>query len=167
MATTAVVALCLLAAALLLRASRRGGGGRGHLPPGVSTPGPDVRALSPHLHGECERALREFAAAYRATFQPGSGGSKEAAGADAKAKVLRLHELRDAALGRLFQLRMRLPNDLRAEERLTQHIEDTDTLLRAYIADAQARGGQALLHPGPIDDLYYRRFYRAHNDVVE
>ena len=28
------------------------------------------------------------------------------------------------------------------------------------------RCGQALLHPGPIDDLYYRQWWRAANDVV-
>lgn len=152
-ALAAVLALVLAAWLWLLRRRER----QGDLPLGVAAPGPGVRALSPDLHDACVRALREFAEAYRATFQHGQC-SKEA--------VLRLHDARADALGHLYQLRMRMPNDLDGERELTRHIEDTDRLLHSYIADAQARCGQALLHPGPIDDMYYRRFYRAHNDVV-
>lgn len=147
--------LALLVAAGLWLAARRER--RGDLPLGVAAPGPDVRALSPGLHDASVRALREFAEAYRATFQH-DGCSKAA--------VLRLHDARADALGHLYQLRMRMPNDLHAEAELTRHVEDTDALLRSYIADAQARCGQALLHPGPIDDMFYRQHYRAHNDTV-
>lgn len=126
------------------------------LPAGVRPPSPDLRDLSPHHHDECTRALRAFAAAYADTFRGDCG----------RDGVLTLHELRDAALGALFELRMRLPNDLDTETRVTAHIEETDRLLRGYIADAQARCGAALLHPGPIDDLYYRQWWRAANDVV-
>lgn len=147
--------LVLLAGWGLWLAARRAR--QGDMPLGVSAPGPDARALSPVLHDACVRALRDFAHAYRATFRHGQCS---------KAAVLKLHDARADALGHLYQLRMRMPNDLHGERDFTKHIEDTDMLLRSYIADAQARCGQHLLHPGPIDDMFYRHHYRAHNDVV-
>lgn len=152
---TGVLVLVLVLAAGLWLAARRER--QGNLPLGVTAPGQGVRALSPGLHDACVRALQEFAEAYRATFQHGQCS---------KAAVVRLHDARADALGHLYQLRMRMPNDLDGERELAQHIEDTDGLLQSYIADAQARCGQALLHPGPIDDLFYRRYYRAYNDTV-
>lgn len=119
---------------------------------------PQDRALSEDDFDGARTALREFASEYRHTFHHGKC-TKEA--------VMSLHALRDRALEHMYALRMRLPNDLEAEASMTQHIEDTDTLLRAYIRDAQERCGETLLFPGPIDDAFYRQFYRAHNDVVQ
>ncbi len=127
-----------------------------NLPSGVRPPPPELRGLSSQLHDECVEALRGFAAAYRRSFQHG-GCSKEA--------VLGMHRLRQRALGCMYGLRMRLPNDLEAEAALTRQIEDTDALLRAYVAEVQGRCAEAaLLHPGPIDDAFYRQHYRAFND---
>ena len=127
-----------------------------NLPAGARPPPPDLRPLSPVLHDDCTAALREFAAAYRRSFRHG-GCTREA--------VLGLHDLRRRALDCLYGLRMRLPNDLGAEARLTRQVEETDALLRAYIGEVQARCPEAaLLHPGPIDDAFYRQHWRAHND---
>lgn len=126
------------------------------LPPGV-TPRPDLAGLSETSYDAATRALREFAAEYRLTFQHGKC---------TRQAVMGLHDLRNQALQHMYELRMRLPNDLDAEVELTQYIEDTDALLRAHLQDAQARCGETMLLPGPIDDSFYRRFYRAHNDAV-
>lgn len=126
------------------------------LPAGARPPPPDLRALSPVLHDDCEASLRAFAAAYRRSFRHG-GCTREA--------VLELHDQRRRVLECLYGLRMRLPNDLEAEARLTRHVEETDGLLLAYIAEVQARCPEAaLLHPGPLDDAFYRQHWRAHND---
>ncbi len=126
------------------------------VPAGV-TPRPEFRGHSTFHFDEATQALRAFATEYRLTH---------AYGKCTRQAVLALHGLRDKALKHMYELRMRLPNDLHAEAELAQHIEDTDRLLRGYIQDAQARSGQVLLHPGPIDDMFYRQFYRAHNDEV-
>lgn len=131
----------------------------GRLPPGVTPP--SVPLLDGHDTGghydACLAALRAFATEYRLTFQHGRC---------TQAAVLSLHALRDDVLRHLYALRMRLPNDLGAEAKLTKDIEDTDVLLQAYVQDARARCGTPLLHPGPIDDVHYRQWYRAANDVL-
>ena len=128
------------------------------LPPGVRPMEPAVHAASPDQHEACMRSLRTFATEYRLTFQHGPGCGKGA--------VLSLHALRDEALRHMYQLRMRLPNDLHAETRMTQHIEDTDALLRAHIRDAQERCDAPMVYPGPIDDSFYKDKFRAHNDTA-
>lgn len=125
------------------------------LPPGVPAPDPGLRTHSVSHYDACMQALKAFATEYRLTFQHGLCSKKA---------VTTLSSLRQDALRHLYQMRMRLPNDLDAETALAQHIEGTDGLLRAYIADAQTRCGQALLHMGPIDDTFYKAWYRAHND---
>lgn len=127
------------------------------LPPGVPAPDPGLRAHSVSHYDACMQALKAFATEYRLTFQHAMCS---------KRAVTTLSALRQDALQHLYQMRMRLPNDLNAETALAQHIEDTDGLLRAYIADAQERCGQALMHTGPIDDTFYKEWYRAHNDEV-
>lgn len=126
------------------------------LPPGVK-PRPELAGLSETSYAAATRALREFATEYRLTFQHG-GCTRKA--------VVGLHDLRDRALQHMYEMRMRLPNDLDAEVELTQYIEETDSLLRAHLQDAQGRCGETMLLPGPIDDSFYRQFYRAHNDAV-
>lgn len=126
------------------------------LPPGVGAIGPQLRPFSTTHYDACVHALRAFASEYRLTFQHG-GCEKQA--------LLSLHSLREEALRHMYQLRMRLPNDIAAERDLARNIEDTDRLLRHYITDAQQRCGQDLLFPGPIDDMFYKQHYRAHNDT--
>ena len=153
--TLALAAMALWFAFLAARAYARRA--RAHdLPSGVQSR-PDLCGHSSHHFDEATQALRAFATDYRLTFQHGQC-TKDA--------VMTLHTLRDKALKHMYELRMRLPNDLHAEAELAQHIEDTDALLRTYIQDAQSRCGAPMLYPGPIDDMFYRQFYRAHNDVV-
>lgn len=83
----------------------------------------------------------------------------------------RKFHLRARALGDLHELRLRLPNDLRAEMRLVEATEAADDAMRDAI-DA-ARGGVRGVawtgggrHPGPLDDWYGRRHERAANDVI-
>jgi hypothetical protein len=129
------------------------------LPPGV-IPRPEFRA--PHAATSYEAAmsgLRAFAAEYKATFQHERC---------TRAAIMGLHSLRDEVLTHMYDMRMRLPNDMEAETRLTQYIEDTDALLKRYLQDAMTRCGEggALLFPGPLDDTFYRQFNRAHNDAM-
>lgn len=152
-----VLLLCLAAwyGVLWVRARARAARAD-RLPPGVAAPpAPDDEGA--HHREACVQALRAFATEYRATFQHGGCGRRA---------VLAMHGLRDEALRHLYAMRMRLPNDLVAEREMTRHIEETDALLLAHLADAQARCGQALVHPGPLDDRFYRQWYRAHNDVA-
>lgn len=129
------------------------------LPAGVTALKQELRGTghTASYHDACLLALRTFASEYRATFQHGRC---------TRTALLSLHALRDDALRHLYELRMRLPNDLEAEAELARHIEDTDVLLRAYLQDAQARCGEPLLHPGPIDDMHYRQHYRAATDTL-
>lgn len=155
------VALVLLAAWLASRYVR----GRvresrdERLPAGVTAPDPHLRDHpNAEYYDACLLALRQFAREYRLTFQHGRC---------TRAAVMTLHTLRDDALKHLYELRMRLPNDMNAEAEVTAHVVETDALLRGYLDDAQARCGEPLLHPGPIDDMHYRQFYRAANDATE
>lgn len=129
----------------------------GRLPPGVSPLSDELEKYSKVHYDACMGALRDFARAYRLTFLHG-GCSEDAA--------RNLHAFRATAVRHMYQLRMRLPNDLDAETRLTQHIDDVDSILRAYVHEAQERCGLSLLHPHPLDDSFYRRYYRAHNDLA-
>ena len=127
------------------------------LPAGVEER-PELKGYSADHYDMALQSLRAFAAEYKLTFQHGKC---------TKRAVLGLHSLRDDALGHMYELRMRLPNDMEAEMALTRHIEDTDRILRHSIQEAQSRcRDAALLFPGPLDDTFYREHYRAHNDVV-
>jgi len=126
-------------------------------PPGV-VPRREYRShSSEHFDAACT-ALKAFAAEYRSTFVHGgcTGGSLRS-----------MTSLRAEALRHMYQLRMRLPNDMDAEGSMTQHIEAVDRVLQEYILDVQTRCGLGSAFPGPIDNAYYRNFYRAHNDVAE
>lgn len=153
--TLAVVVVIACVACVLARGRLRVP--RSSLPAGVSIKA-EYRSVSEDDYRDAEAALREFATEYRLTFQHGRC-SKDA--------VMALHSLRQRALQHMYALRMRLPNDLEAVTDLTRHIEDTDALLRGYISNVQQRCGEALLLPGPIDDAFYRQFYRAHNDTID
>lgn len=153
------VALLLMAAWFVLRWVRktvREARSR-KLPGGVDRPAAALRPFSDSHYDACMQALRAFSTEYRLTFQHGQCDKKH---------LLGLHALREDALRHMYQLRMRLPNDLDAEHAFTQYIEDTDRLLKHYLQEAQKRCGFELLHPGPIDDTFYKKFYRAANDVA-
>lgn len=152
------VAVTLMAAWFLVLAARKHVRQRSRLPSGVHEK-PELKGYAPDHYDLAMQALRTFATEYKLTFLHGR--------CDRKA-VLMLHSLRDDALKHMYEVRMRLPNDMEAESTLTQHIEDTDRILRHSIQEAQSRCPNAkLLFPGPLDDTFYRDFYRAHNDVAK
>lgn len=152
--TVLVIALAAWFVALWVRKRVRAAHEQ-RLPPGVTAPGAAARVGSTDHFDACVQALRAFATEYRLSFQGGACG---------KRSVMALLALRDEALRHMYQLRMRLPNDVRLETEVTQHIEDTDALLRDYIRDAQERCKVPMLFPGPLDDAFYKDRYRAAND---
>ena len=127
-------------------------------PPGLPAAPAGMRDHGPREYDAAQEALREFAREYAGSFAFQGCG---------RGTVNALHARRAEVLSRLSELRMRLPNDLAAETGLARHTEGVDTLLRGYVEDAQRRSGAALVFPGPLDDWFYRRFYRAANDVIE
>ena len=132
---------------------------RASAPPlGMSSPPAGMRAHGPTEYDAAQTALREFAREYAGSFAFRGNG---------RAAVDALHARRAEVLTRLHELRMRLPNDLDAETALARHTEGVDGLLRGYVEDAQRRSGATLVFPGPLDDWFYRRFYRASNDIIE
>ena len=102
--------------------------------------------------------MQRFAASYQSSF---------ALASCTKDTVLDMSRAHSDALGALYDLRMRLPNDVVAETLVTRQIENVDRALRGFIADAQARAGTPMLFPGPIDDAFYKKWYRAANDTRE
>lgn len=125
------------------------------LPAGVQPLDPHVRTHATGHYDACTQALKTFASEYRLSFQHGKCS---------RATVMSLNNIRNEALRHMYQMRMRLPNDLDAETRLTQQIEETDRIMRAYIQDAQDRCGARLAFAGPVDDMFYKQLFRAHND---
>lgn len=109
---------------------------------------------------EARRALADFDAAFQGTFSRGA--------AEAPAEAVRgLFARRARALTALGEIRLRLPNDLDLERALAAAAESCDRHMLERIEDARERTGAVLLHPGPVDDAWYGRWYRARNDVVE
>lgn len=149
----AVAAVAVLALAVRGARSHVARARADRLPPGVPSR-PAYREHSSGHYDAATAALKAFAAEYRTSFLDGGCGS---------GTVDALHRLRSEALGHLYQLRMRLPNDLAREGDVTRHIEETDVRLLECVADAQERCRAPLVFPGPMDDVFYRRFYRASN----
>lgn len=115
--------------------------------------------VSPRHLDDATRAAVAFDLAYQETFQP--------AAADRPGEAVRaLFSHRASALTALNQLRMRLPNDLEAERTLDAAIQGLDRDMLEHIEDARQRCGAPLLHPGPVGDAWYGRWYRAANDLV-
>ena len=73
---------------------------------------------------------------------------------------------RSLALSRLRDAKMRLPNSLKLERALVEATEDTDRRMMEHIQDARERCGLGHIHPGPLGDAWYARWYRASNDVL-
>ena len=84
----------------------------------------------------------------------------------AAARVRKLFAHRAHAQEAMGELRMRLPNDLARERRLAAAAEALDRAMLEHIEDARERLGTPLVHPGPVDDAWYGRWYRAANDLV-
>ncbi len=107
----------------------------------------------------CERTsemLDKFARAYQATFPPGPGC------VDA---VRRMQSTRAGALASMYELRMRLPNDVHAYDALTRHIQGIERSTLMHVDEACKRCNLGLMHTRPIDDHYYAHWYRASNDT--
>jgi hypothetical protein len=137
---------------LLLMWTRRAGGGGGVFPAELGA----FRDAGPLQHDAAREATADFERAFQRTLST----------ADAPAvRLLFAHRAR--AQQHLHELRMRLPNDLSAERRLAALAERLDRAMLEHIEDARQRGSVPLVHPGPVDDAWYGRWYRASNDLVQ
>ena len=117
------------------------------------------RDVSPAHVDAAHRAAHAFAEALARTFQPQAS--------DKPAEAVRaLFAQRALVLTALHELRMRLPNDLARERQLAAVTEAADRQMLEHIEDARQRCGAPLLHPGPLGDAWYGRWYRASNDWV-
>ena len=70
---------------------------------------------------------------------------------------------RARVLKELGELAMRMPNDPPAEERLAAYTRRLDEDMVRRIEDARQRCNAQLLHPGPVNDAWYGRWYRPAN----
>lgn len=147
-----LVAVLIAVAVVVVASSRRG------RPSQAVHVDPSIRAVAPEQYATASAALQRFAASYQSSF---------ALASCTKDTVLDMSRAHSDALGALYDLRMRLPNDVVAETEVTRQIENVDRALRGFIADAQARAGTPMLFPGPIDDAFYKKWYRAANDTRE
>jgi hypothetical protein len=171
----ALRALCLLATAALAwvlfnRAHARpallggllGGHATRRLPRGWPPLPPALRAVHPRSYDAALRDLGHFADVFARTFRP------EAAGSDQGPRLVReLFAARARVLRDLHELRMRLPNDLELETAAVHATEEQDHAMHDHIEDAKERCGVPGLHPGPVDGLFYNRWYRAANDDIK
>jgi hypothetical protein len=124
--------------------------------PRFESPGADTCRVSPTHCDRAKAMLDMFARVYQsATFPPGPGC------ADA---VRRMQEHRAGALASLYELRMRLPNDVRMHDALTRHIQGVERATMVHVDDACDRCNLGRLHTRPIDDHYYAHWHRASND---
>lgn len=130
----------------------------------VATLDTRYRGISPEDHDAACVALREFATTYTATINTRKP-KRDSEGTTAA--VLALWALRETVLKHLYALVRATPNDLHAHVALTQHTEDIDVVMKGLIENVQRHTGHTLLFPGPLDDWFYRRYYRAANDTIE
>lgn len=111
--------------------------------------------VSPAHAREAEDAVADFQGVFRGTFGPKVDGPRV---------VRALFAARARAAKALGELKMRMPNDMPAEQRFEQAREELDARLMEHIEDARQRCGAALLHPGPVGDAWYGAWYHAAND---
>lgn len=116
-------------------------------------------AAAPRHSQEARDAFGEFMRVFRASFD----GDAARHGAEL---VRALFTWRARVNRSLREVRMRLPGDLKAERALANAMEDADRAMMEHIQDVRERCGAPLVHPGPVGDAYYGRWYRASNDVV-
>jgi hypothetical protein len=119
----------------------------------------EFRDVSPRHAAAAADAAAAFDRAFQRTFDAGARDSP----AD---RVRQLFAHRARAQLNLNELRLRLPNDLARERRLAALAERLDRGMLEHVEDARQRCSAPLLHPGPVDDAWYGRWYRAANDVV-
>lgn len=110
-------------------------------------------AVSPEHAARAREALVRFSELYARTW------SLDAATPDA---VRRLFGLRDAALGAIAELKMRLPNDLAADRELYGLLRHVERATQAAVDDVRTRAGTGL-QSVPIGSAYDA--YRAANDL--
>lgn len=160
--TAWLVLLLLLAAWLVVtgRADRVLGPVLGKIaqPPAAHPRYPDFSewdSVSPLHRQRADSMLKRFAGVYQSTFN--------AAGCD-RNKVIDMHEMRSRALASLYEIRMRLPNDVKQYDSLTRQIEKIERSTLMHIDDVTQRCNLGLIHTRPVHDHYYAHHYRAFND---
>jgi hypothetical protein len=131
------------------------------LPNGLPPPAPHPRyptfeeyaAVSPLHVRRAVGMLRRFAETYQATF-----------GKCERNLVIDMHEMRSRALASLYEIRMRLPNDVHKYDALTKEIEKVERSTLVHIDDVTDRCQLGLIHTKPVHDHYYAHHYRAADD---
>ncbi len=130
--------------------------------PRVLPPIPEaMRAVSPEHCALAETHAREFEAHFQKTFEWRSADRTAATHL-----VRGLFARRAAMLAELDDVRMRAPNNSALERSMTPTREDASRRTMEHIEDARERCGVPLLHPVPLEDWQYSRWYRAANDVT-
>lgn len=115
--------------------------------------------VSPRHMRAARAAAAEFGRRFQRSFEPSA--------VSVPAETVRaLFASRAAVLNALYEVRLRLPNDLDLEHLLSSGIEDADRGMLGHIEDARQRCGAPLLHPGPLDAAWYGSWYRASNDSL-
>jgi hypothetical protein len=109
----------------------------------------------------CAAAVREASVAFARAVR-GLGGPAETG----PAAVRGLFDRRAALARAMSEVRLRLPNDLDLEARWVRACEAADGRMLRDIEDARVRYDVPLLHPGPIGDAWYGRWYRAAGDEL-
>jgi hypothetical protein len=131
------------------------------MPEGLPSPAPHPRypafdeydAVSPLHRQRAADMLRRFAGVYQSSF-----------GRCNRELVIDMHEMRSRALASLYEIRMRLPNDVKRYDALTKEIEKVERSTLNHIDDVTDRCQLGLIHTKPVHDHYYAHNYRAAND---
>lgn len=167
MAETLALVVCVVAAAAVILAlvrgapstrdvARHGQGPTGASPARWTADLGAFRDMFPDHVQVAERASADFRAAFLRTF---SGGN-------CLGELRSMFRSRSLALSRLRDARLRLPNSLKLERALVEATEDLDRHMMEHVRDVRGRCGLGHVHPGPLGDAWYARWYRASNDVL-
>lgn len=105
--------------------------------------------------GDC---LREFDRAWNESFTHGQA---------TKEMVYRLTDLADQCQNALQSVKAALPHDIERRAELTRIAESIQEDHFNKLDELRYRCGSPLLYPRPLDDLHYRRFYRAAHDPAD
>lgn len=103
--------------------------------------------------GDC---LREFDRAWNDSFTHGKA-SRET--------VFRLTDIADECQKALQSVRAALPHDVERHAELTRQAESIQEDHFNKLEELRYRCGSPLLYPRPLNDLHYRRYYRAAPDM--
>lgn len=110
----------------------------------------------PTYYKKVKKSLRRFNMLYQKTFD------YKNANVDT---INDLFSVRDDVLYSISEIRLRLPNDLAMEKRLTSAYEQADRRLMEYVTDAKSRFN-INVYPGQTSSSFAARSYRARDDVV-